>query len=210
MALRRKAKYALLLSAAVLCVGAYAARHTRLRLSAESLVCVRGEAPSDAILIDNVEYSYLLFEHAQELKSQGLASTVLVPILGEDSEAGPTEVSLGFVDVMCRAAHISECITFSVPAVEPFSLNLARSTAQELQTRGIRSVLLVTDGFRSRRDFDLYAAVLRPLNITVHCQPVFGTRTPLNWSDSTHGVQEVGLQLMKLWYYRITVMPRLG
>ena len=209
MALGR-AKYAALLATVVLCLGGYATRHTWLRLSAESLVCARGEGPSDAILVDNVEYNYLLFERAQELGARGLASTVLVPILGADSGAEPTEVSLGFVDVMCRTARISNCITFNVPSVEPFSLNLARRTAQELQARGIRSVLLVIDGFRSRRDFDLYAAVLGPLKITVHCQPVFGNRTPLNWFDSSHGIQEVGLQLIKLWYYRVIVMPRLG
>ena len=167
------------------------------------------EAPSDAILVDNVEYNYLLFERAQELRARGLASTVLVPILGADSDAEPTEVSLGFVDVMCRTARISNCITFNVPSVEPFSLNLARHTAQELQARGIRSVLLVTDGFRSRRDFDLYAAVLGPLKLPFTVSRSSGTALPLNWFESSHGIQEVGLQLMKLWYYRVIVMPRL-
>ena len=206
MALASKAKYVTLLVAVALCIGGYATRQTWLRLGAESLVCAAAEAPSDAVLIDNVEYKYVLFERAQRLKARGLASTVLVPILGPVSDSEPNAVSLGFVDVMCRIARVSDCITFHVPSVEPISLNLARSTAQELNARGIRSVLLVTDGFRSRRAFDVYAAVLGPLGITVRCQPVFGSHTPLNWSESSHGVEEVGLQFIKLWYYRVIVM----
>jgi hypothetical protein len=206
VALASKAKYVTLLVIVALCIGGYASRKTWLRLGAESLVCVPSEAPSDAALIDNVDHNYTLFERAQWLKAHGLASIVLVPILSSASDGEPNDVSLGFVDVMCRISRVSDCITFHVPSVEPITLNLARGTAQELNARGIRSMLLVTDGFRSRRAFDVYAAVLNPSGITVHCQPVFGSHTPLNWSESSHGVEEVGLQFIKLWYYRIIVM----
>jgi hypothetical protein len=206
VALANKGKYVTLIITVALCIGGYATRQAWLRLGAESLVCAPAELPSDAILIDNVEHKYILFERAQWLKAHGLASTVLVPILGSISDSEPSDVSLGFVDVMCRISRVSDCVTFHVSSVEPISLNLARGTAQELKARGVRSVLLVTDGFRSRRAFDVYAAVLGPLGITVHCQPVFGSHTPLNWSESTHGVEEVGLQFIKLWYYRVIVM----
>ena len=95
MALAGKAKYVTLLVIVALCIGGYATRQTWLRLGAESLVCVPAEEPSDAVLIDNVEYRYVLFERAQRLKARGLASTVLVPILGPVSDSEPNDVSLG-------------------------------------------------------------------------------------------------------------------
>jgi hypothetical protein len=197
---------AVLLTAAI-CIGGYITRQTWLRFIAESLVCQASEAPSDAILVDLVEHNYLLFERAHQLQASGLASVVLVPILTLGSEAAASSVAMGFVDVMCRVASVSDCTTFPASATEPFSLNLARRAAEELRAHGVRSVLMVTAGFRSRRAATVYTEILRPLGITVHCQPVFGQRTLDNWFDSTHGIEEVTLQIAKLLYYRLGVMP---
>jgi len=104
----------------------------------------------------------------------------------KDREAAASSVAMGFVDVMCRVASVSDCITFPASVTEPFSLNLARRAAEELRVRGVRSVLMVT---------------------AVHCQPVFGDRTPDNWFNSNHGMEEIALQIAKLLYYRLGVMP---
>ena len=73
-------------------------------------------------------------------------------------------------------------------------------------SRSVRSVILVTEGFRSRRAAEIYLHVLKPLGITVYIQPVFGSRTADNWFRSWHGIQEIGLQFIKLWYYRLAVL----
>jgi len=190
-----------------ICIGGYITRQTWLRFIAESLICEATQAPSDAILVDLIEHNYLLLERAHQLQATGLASVVLVPIFISGSEAAASSVAVGFVDVMCRVASVSDCTTFPVSATEPFSLNLARSAAEELRSRGIRSVLMVTAGFRSRRAAIVYTEFLRPLGITVHCQPVFGHRTTDNWFDSAHGIEEIVLQLAKLLYYQFDVMP---
>src|SRR5215470_2832399 len=191
----------------VICVGGYVTRQTWLRFIADSLICHASEAPSDAILVDLVEQNHLLFERAHQLQAKGLASTVLVPIFTSEGGAAANSVALGFVDVMCRVAQVSDCTPFPASASEPFSLNLARHAAEELRERRIHSVLMVTAGFRSRRAATVYSEVLRPFGITVHCQPVFGRRTPDNWFDSTHGIEDVVLQTAKLLYYQLHVMP---
>jgi hypothetical protein len=43
--------------------------------------------------------------------------------------------------------------------------------------------------------------------VATHCQPVPGTRTPDNWFETWHGVQDVTLQFLKLQYYRWYVLP---
>lgn len=195
---------------AVLGLGGYLTRDTWLGWGAESLVCKASEAPSDAILIEHVENSYLLFEWARQLQARGLSSTVLVPILVSRQVDRPQAVSIGLVEVMCRAAGIPRCTTFEAPLAEPISLNLARRSAEELRVRGVHSVLLVTGEFRSRRALLIYSKILQPRGIQVHCQPVVGSQNPETWRDTAHGVQEVALQLAKLWYYRLLVIPWQG
>jgi hypothetical protein len=129
---------------AAICIGGYVTRQTWLRFVAESLVCKASETPSEVILVDLVEPTHHLFERAQQLQSSGLATTVLVPILGPEHDASSSLVARGFVDVMCRVARVSDCTTFPAPLTEPISLNLARRAAEELQARGVHSVLLVT------------------------------------------------------------------
>ena len=95
---------------------------------------------------------------------------------------------------------------FAAPNHEPISLNLAKRCAEELRARGIHSVILVTEGFRSRRAAEIYLPILKPLGITVSIQPVFGRHTPDNWYRSRQGFEEIGLQFIKLWYYRMAVI----
>ena len=187
------------------CLGGYSTRQTWLRVGAESLVCVSSEVPSEAILIDHVEDNYLLFERAQQLQARGAAPMVLVPILSSESNGRPNAVSLGFVELMCRISQIPRCITFHAPSNEPISLNLARHSKRELEARGIKSVVIVTDGFRSRRSLAVYDSILGSSGIAVRCQPVFGSHGPANWFESYHGIQDVMLQFVKFWYYRLFV-----
>jgi hypothetical protein len=205
--LRSGVVLAFLLTAAI-GVGGYLTRQTWLALAAESLVCRPSEAPSDVIVVDFVENNYLLFQRAQHLQARHLASTVLVPIMVSENDQTGSSVAQGFVDVMCRVTHVSECTTFYAAVDEPISLNFALRTAAELQSRGVHSMLLVTSAFRSRRAATIYAEVLRPFGIAVHCQPVFSRATPANWTDTSHGIQDVVLQFGKLLYYRAIVMPR--
>jgi uncharacterized SAM-binding protein YcdF (DUF218 family) len=195
------------LALAALLIGAYWNRQSLLRHLAESLVCSADESPSDVILIDHVSENYAFFERARALQQRGLAQPVLVPVLSGDAYIVPYPVARKFVDVMCQSAEISDCRAFEARVHEPISLNLARRAAEEIQSLGSHSVLLVTEGFRSRRSLRVYSSVLRSRGITVHCQPVFTARTPTNWFDSSHGVEQVVLELIKEWYYALIVRP---
>jgi hypothetical protein len=196
----------LAVAAVILALGIFATRDQWLRALGNSLVCEASVAPSDAILIENVETSYLLFEHAQRLEAQGVSSLVLVPVLGYHGGDPSGSVPMGFVDVVCGVSRLKNCTTFGVSEREPISLNVARRSVEQLRARGVRSVILVTEGFRSRRAAEIYLHVLKPLGIQVYMQPVFGHRTPDNWFRSWYGIQETGLQFAKLWYYRLAVL----
>jgi len=175
---------------------------------AEALVCASTELESDATVIDNVDHDYLLFARSKQLLARGLARDVVVPIMRRPAIDEPIEVTLGTVQLMCRIAGLQSCEIFETALEEPISLNLARAVARELEARSIRSVLLVTPGFRSQRALEVYAATFGPAGVAVRCQPVFGAVDSTNWFETAHGVQNVSLQFLKLWYYRILVLPQ--
>jgi hypothetical protein len=176
---------------------------------AQSLVCNEQIVPADAILIENFDPDYLLFERAEALYRAGLASKVFVPT---DASADGEEsmVSAGIVEVMSRVAWLKERETIPVRGIEPISLNAAYQILAVLERRHVRSVLVVAPGFRSQRSALVYTAVLGRAGIAVSCVPVFGTKTPATWGTTWHGVQEVAEQFVKLQYYRWYVLPVYG
>jgi hypothetical protein len=173
---------------------------------ATSLTCRENLKSADAILIDNFDQNYLLFERAASLRRAGYSQTVLVPVADPRTADGPT-VDEGIVEVMVRIAHLKDTISIPVGEKEPISLNVAHQIRQFLMQQDIHSVLVVTTGLRARRAQIIYDSVLGGAGVAVYCVPVFGTVTPDTWTGTWHGIQEVALQFLKLQYYRFYVLP---
>ena len=174
---------------------------------ARTLTCQEHLTPTDAILIDNFDQDYLLFERAAALHNANYGSRVLVPTSSSTNPEAPT-LEKSIADVMIRIAHLKS--TEMVPVreqLEPISLNVAYQIRDYLRAEHIRSVLVVTSGFRSRRAALIYEAILGEAGVAVSCVPVFGKTTPENWTRTWHGIQEVTLQFLKLYYYRMYVLP---
>jgi hypothetical protein len=94
----------------VLFVSLALARDLRILAAGRTLVCNASVQPSDAILIDNFELNYLVFERAEQLKSKGIATLVFVPIAAsyESGQIQPSRVFTGIAEVMAgvaRACH---------------------------------------------------------------------------------------------------------
>lgn len=172
------------------------------------LTCDERTSASDAILIENLDPDYLLFERAAAIVKAGLASRVLVPGEASSDPDLPNPVSLGFVEVMARAAHLRHVTFIPVREREPITFNVARQVRSFLVKQGIRSVILISPGFRSRRSFLVHSSVLGEMGVAVNCVPVFNESvTPVTWSRTWHGAEVVVEQFAKLQYYRFYVMP---
>ena len=172
---------------------------------AQGLVCVENTPPSDALLLENFDPVYLVFERAQALRESGIASRVFVPATVEDAHIS-NSVEKGFVDVMSRIARLPETEIIPIQKEEPISLNAAKQIKDFLLKKHIKSIVVVAPAFRSRRSELIYGTVLRPAGIAVGCAPVFGTAVVENWTDTWHGIQDVAEQFAKLQYYRLLVL----
>lgn len=178
------------------------------RSLARSLACVEEVGKSDAIVVENFEPNYLLFERAAALQRTGFASRVLVPTeASHDDATVPNRVSVGFVDVMAGVARVQAPELIVIREREPITLNAARQLRDFLVRQRLQSVIVVAPALRSRRSLLVHRAVLGPAGVHVYCAPVVGAHTPENWTATWHGVQEVVQQLLKLQYYRFYVLP---
>jgi hypothetical protein len=173
---------------------------------ARSLTCEASRAPSDAILVENFESSYLAYERAALLRREGLAPRVLIQTL-TDPEQEPDEVGLGRLHVMAAKAGIGAIEIVPTRQREPITLNAVRDMQRYLEQEHIRSLIVVMPLFRSRRSELVYGATLARAGITVRCDPVYGSRGVNNWTHTWHGIQDVVEQWLKLQYYRLWVLP---
>lgn len=172
----------------------------------QSLACEEDVVHSDALLVENFDINYPVFQRAAALQRAGVSSRALVPV---NTGVGPSalkEMSGQFVEVMARVARLREFEIIPFEEKEPISLNAAKQIRDFLKKEHINSVIVVSPGFRSRRSQMVYKSALEPAGIRVGCIAVFGTRTPLNWTSTWHGIQEAGQQFLKLQYYRFYVL----
>ena len=178
-----------------------------LRAIARGLVCAETVAPSDAMLVENFDPRYLLFEQAAALEAANTARVTFVPVEASSDPKIPNAVSVGIADVMARQARLRSWRPIAITHTEPISLNAALQIRQRLAAEGVKSLIVVVPGFRSRRSALVYQTILGRTGITVHCVPVIGGASPETWTQTWHGIQEVGGELVKLQYYRFYVLP---
>jgi hypothetical protein len=175
------------------------------------LVCQQEEgATGEAMLLENFDVNYLIFERAAELRQNGMRARILVPVQASSDPAVPNIVSAEIVAMMARVARLGELEMIPIREIEPISLNAAYQIRDYLQRERIHSILVVTPAFRSRRSSIVYRAVLGPAGIHTACMPIFGGPTPVAWSETWHGVEQVVEQYVKLGYYRVFVLPRVA
>jgi hypothetical protein len=206
LVIRRSLLLLCALCAAVV-LGGVVGRRVLMRHFASDLVCPQELAPVDALVIENFDPNYLLFERAQALYAAGYARRVFLPTQSS-LDSTPSVVAAGFNEVMARVARLSPPDVIPIQEIEPIELNAALQVRQRLLAEHIRSVMLITPGLRSRRSSLVYQTVVAPAGIRVLCMPVLGLTTPETWWHTWHGIQEVVQQSGKLLYYRLHVLPK--
>jgi len=174
------------------------------------LVCREDLAPSDAILVETFDPNYLLFERAAALETAGVAPRILVPVEASRDPEVANPVSKGVAEVMAQQARLKDWEIVLTREAEPITLNAAVQIRNHLAGDHVKSLIVVTSGFRSRRSVLVYRAVLGEVGTQIHCVPVFGTTTPERWADTWHGIQQVAEEFVKLQYYRFYVLPFLS
>jgi hypothetical protein len=185
----------------------YATRGFWIEGIGRSLVCDEHPGAGEAILVENFDVSFRVFERAAAFQRAGFNGRIFVPVQASSDPEMPNLVSEGILGVLTRVARLQHAEIIPIQITEPISLNAAFQIREFLMKENIRSVVVVTPGFRSRRSDLVYEAVLGESGIGVSCVPVFGEQDTRNWGKTWHGIQEVAAQFLKLLYYRLYVLP---
>ena len=192
----------------MLCVSVAAVtRGVWLSTIGRSLVCRERVGVTDAILVENFDINYQVFERAAALQRAGLASRILVPAQASRDDPGfANPISRDIAELMADHARAPGVEIIPIKEIEPYTLNAAYQIRDFLVREHLRSVLVVVPALRSERSSLVYRAVLTPAGIDVGCAPVVGDHSPDNWTSSWHGIQAVTEQFIKLQYYRFHVL----
>ena len=177
---------------------------------ARSLVCGQDIAPSDLILVENFDAIYVLFERAAALEKAGLAPRTLVTVQASQRPGVANPIFSGIAEVMAKEARLEVWEMLPIREIEPISLNAAAQIRDHLARERVKSLIVVTSGFRSRRSALIYTKILHDTGIQLRCDPVFGPTTPERWTATWHGMQEITEEFLKLQYYRFYVFPFLS
>ncbi|HMF09517.1 MAG TPA: hypothetical protein VKJ00_10305, partial [Thermoanaerobaculia bacterium] len=113
---------------------------------ARSLVCAQDVAPSDLILIENLDPNYLLFERAAALQKDRIAPRALVPVQVWQDSGVPNYISQAIAEVMARHARMDAWEMLPISEVEPISVNAAFQIRQYLLRENVKSLIVVTGG----------------------------------------------------------------
>ncbi len=173
---------------------------------AASLVCRERMEPSQALVLENFDPDYLVFERAAALYRSGVAPRIVVPVRAAAGSGRPSAIAQGTAELRGGVARLPSMELLPIQELEPITLNAARQLRDFLMKERMTSVTVVSPALRSRRSSLVYSSVLVPAGIAVRCVPVSETDAPRNWTATWHGIQDVGLQFVKLQYYRFWIL----
>jgi uncharacterized SAM-binding protein YcdF (DUF218 family) len=96
-----------------------------------------------------------------------------------------------------------QIIVLEVPKEHPITLTEARIVLSSLSKGGIKSAILVVEGFHTRRSLWAYRQVGLPLGMEIISCPYFIRYRNENWWQGAYGIREFFNESLKFFYYLV-------
>jgi uncharacterized SAM-binding protein YcdF (DUF218 family) len=96
-----------------------------------------------------------------------------------------------------------QIIVLEVPKEHPITLTEARIVLSSLSQRGIKSAILVAEGFHTRRSLWAYRRMGLPFGIEIIPHPYFMRYQTENWWQQIYGTVEFFEEYLKFVYYLV-------
>jgi hypothetical protein len=144
----------------------------------------------------------LLIEAAQEMRS--LPAPRLVIVIHQDAKLATDKVNSASkleMQVHQLGLHDDQFTVLRTPRTHPITLNEASVVLNKLSAEGVRSAVLMTDGFHERRSYLVYKQVGIPLGISLTACTGFLEYTRDNWWMTSVGWREFLEEVTKTSYY---------
>jgi len=95
----------------------------------------------------------------------------------------------------------TEFKVIAVPIRNPITLNEARVILQGLSRENVKSAVLLSTGFHTRRSYLVYQHIGLPLKIKIFPYAYFPTYNLSDWRVKSSGVRDFEIEVAKLFYY---------
>ena len=177
-------------------------------IGAGRFLAPEGTGKADVVILEGEE---LIREKAVkigiELLSSGNAKRMVVVLqrTPEDEKTfGLPDYSLLLVkNLQSLKLRKDQFLTIEVPTNHPITLTEARIVLADLSKHGVKSAILVSEGFHTRRSFWAYKQVGLSLGIEMIPFPIFVKYRSENWWRNVRGARDFVSECLKFIYYLI-------
>jgi uncharacterized SAM-binding protein YcdF (DUF218 family) len=128
----------------------------------------------------------LVYQHSEDERIFGRPSNYNIYLTKELEELGLKK---------------DQIIVLEVPKDHPITLAEARIVLSNLSNRGIKSAILVAEGFHTRRSLWAYRKMGLPFGIEIIPHPYFMKYQNENWWQQVEGFIEFSWEFLKFFYY---------
>jgi len=180
--------------------------YERILTGAGRFLSPEGRGDSDVVIVEGVELAkWKAVEIGIQMLSSGRANRLVVVGYGsviEQTSAQPENRAFFLARKLDGLGLRADRIQWiEVPVDHPATLREAQFVVSVLRKDGVRSAILLADGFHTRRSYWAYKEAGSPLAIEIIPCPYFTSFRNENWWRTTDGIRAFTTQFAKYFYY---------
>jgi len=205
----RKSKWiwgGICLSVFIIIIFVYIFRETIL-LKAGSFMAPAGDYKADVAILEGAEFvSTGVITSGMDLLSSGKVKRLVIVLQNIAPAHRPYGINGNYPDIVLQklkniGLKETKFKVIVVPIRNPVTLKEAEVVLKALSRENIKSVILLSPGFHTRRSYLAYQHVGVPLQIKIFPSACFTNYQLNNWWVQEPGVRDFTVELLKLGYY---------
>jgi hypothetical protein len=190
----------------IIIIFVYIFRETIL-LKAGSFMAPAGDYKADVAILEGAEFIRTgIITSGMDLLSSGKVKRLIIVLQNIAPADRPYGINGNYPDIVLQklknlGLKETESKVIVVPIRHPVTLKEAEVVLKDLSKENIKSAILLSPGFHTRRSYLVYQHVGIPLQIKIFPSACFTNYQLNNWWVQEPGVRDFTVELLKLGYY---------
>jgi hypothetical protein len=181
--------------------------HETILLKAGNFMAPAGDYKADAAILEGAEFiSTGNMANGMDLLSSGKVKRIVIVLQNIAPAHRPYGINGNYPDIVLQklkniGLKETDSKIIVVPIRHPVTLKEAEVVLKALSKDHIKSAILLSPGFHTRRSYLAYQHVGIPLHIKIYPSACFTNYQLNNWWVQEPGVRDFTVELLKLGYY---------
>jgi hypothetical protein len=190
----------------IIIIFVYIFRETIL-LKAGSFMAPAGDYKADVAILEDAEFIRTgTITSGMDLLSSGKVKRLIIVLQNISPAHRPYGINGNYPDIVLQklkniGLKETESKVIVVPIRNPVTLKEAEVVLKALSKENVKSAILLSPGFHTRRSYLAYQHVGMPLQIKIFPSACFTNYQLNNWWVQEPGVRDFTVELLKLGYY---------